>query len=59
MDESMIPCIHIEGTEVLAYIPGDASHAANDIQRRSDYDQPDDSPNMQGARTELTKLAIL
>jgi CO dehydrogenase maturation factor len=59
MDESMIPCIHIEGTEVLAYIPGDASHAANDIQGRSVFDLPDDSPIMQGARTALTKLAIL
>ena len=59
MDESMIPCIHIEGAEVLAYIPGAASHAANDIQGRSVVDLPDDSPIMQGARTALTKLAIL
>ena len=59
MDESMIPCIHIEGAEVLAYIPGDASHAANDIQGKSVFDLPDDSPIMHGAREALTKLEIL
>ena len=44
---------------MLAYIPGDASHAANDMQGKSVFDLPDDSPIMHGAREALTKLEIL
>lgn len=58
-DESMIPYIHIEGTQVLSYIKADTAHAANDIQGRSVFDLPADSPIMAGAREALTKLEIM
>lgn len=58
-NESMIPYIHIEGTQVLSYIASDDSHAVNDIQGRSVFDLPADSPIMAGAREALKKLEIL
>ncbi len=58
-DPEMIPYIHIEGTEVLAYIGSDAKHAANDIRGLSVFDLPDDAPVVAGAREVLTKLQIL
>ena len=59
MDPSMIPYIHVEGTEILSIIPSDGDHAANDIQGRSVFDLPENSPVMQGAREALKKLEIL
>ena len=58
-DPSMIPYIHVEGTEILSIIPSDSDHAANDIQGRSVFDLPENSPVMQGAREALKKLEIL
>lgn len=58
-DESLIPYIHVEGMDVLAVIPSDSAHAANDIQGRSVFDLPADSPVMAGAREALKKLEIL
>ena len=58
-DPAMIPYIHIEGIDVLAYIGSDAKHAANDIRGLSVFDLPADAPVLAGAREALTKLAIL
>lgn len=58
-DPAMIPYIHIEGIDVLAYIGSDAKHAANDIRGLSVFDLPDDAPVIAGAREALTKLQIL
>lgn len=55
----MIPYIHIEGIDVLAYIGSDAKHAANDIRGLSVFDLPDGAPVIAGAREALTKLQIL
>lgn len=58
-DPAMIPYIHIEGIDVLAYIGSDAKHAANDIRGLSVFNLPDDAPVIAGAREALTKLQIL
>ena len=58
-DPSLVNYIHVENTEVLATIPADASHAANDIQGLTVFDLPPDSPVMQGAREALEKLGLL
>ena len=58
-DPAMIPYIHIEGIDVLAYIGSDAKHAANDIRGLSVFDLPGDAPVIAGAREALTKLQIL
>ena len=58
-DESLIPYIRVEGMDVLAVIPGDRAHAANDIQGLSVFQLPADSPVMTGARQALEKLDIL
>ena len=55
----MIPYIKIEDTPVLSYIASDDDHAVNDIQGRSVFDLPADSPIMAGAREALEKLEIL
>ena len=58
-DPSLIPYIHINGTEILATIGSDPQHAANDIQGLSVFDLPEDAPVIRGAREALTKLEIL
>ena len=58
-DPAMIPYIHIDGTEILAFIGSDSAHAANDIQGRSVFDLPEDAPVLSGAREALKKLEIL
>ena len=58
-DPAMIPYIHNEGIDVLAYIGSDAKHAANDIRGLSVFDLPDGAPVIAGAREALTKLQIL
>ena len=59
VDPAMIPYIHVEGTEILSIIPSDSDHAANDIQGRSVFDLPENSPVMNGAREALKKLEVL
>lgn len=58
-DPAMLPYIHIDGVELLSVIPSDAAHAINDIEGRSVFDLPEDSPIMRGAREALEKLEIL
>ena len=58
-DPAMLSHIRIENTELLAVIPTDEAHAANDIEGKSVFDLPADSPIMRGAREALEKLAIL
>ncbi len=58
-DPAMLPYIRIENTELLAVISADEAHAANDIEGRSIFDLPADSPIMRGAREALEKLEIL
>ena len=59
MDPEMVPYIRVEGMDVLAVIPGDSAHAANDIRGLSVFDLPADSPVMVGARQALEKLDLL
>ena len=49
-DPAMLPYIHIDGTEVLSFIPSDGAHAANDIQGRSVFALPENAPVLKGAR---------
>ena len=58
-DESLLPYIQVEGVELLAVIPADAAHAANDIRGLSVFDLPESSPVMRGAREALEKLGLL
>ncbi len=58
-DADMLSHIRIDGTELLAVIPSDTAHALNDIDGRSVFDLPADSPIMRGARQALEKLDIL
>lgn len=57
-DESLIPYIHIEGTDILCFIPSDQAHAANDIKGKSVFELPDDAPIMIGAGEALTKMGL-
>ncbi len=58
-DPALIPYIHIDNTELLATIPADTAHAANDIQGKTVFELPADSPVMTGAKEALEKLDIL
>ncbi len=58
-DPAMLPYIHIDGTEVLSFIPSDGAHAANDIQGRSVFALPENAPVLKGAREALEKLEII
>ena len=59
IDPALLDRIHIDGTELLAVIPSDEAHAVNDIEGRTVFALPEDSPIMRGAREALTKLEIL
>ena len=59
VDPSMNDLVKLDGVPVLAYIPTDPQHAANDIQGLSVFDLPEDAPVIRGAREALTKLEIL
>ena len=59
VDPSMNDLVRLDGVPVLAYIPTDPQHAANDIRGLSVFDLPDDAPVIAGAREALTKLQIL
>ncbi len=58
-DPALLSHIRIDGTELLSVIPSDPSHALNDIDGRSVFDLPGDSPIMRGAREALEKLELL
>lgn len=58
-DPELVSYIQINGTEVLSIIGADNAHAAADIQGRSVFDLPADSPIMLGAKKSLVKLGII
>ncbi len=58
-DETLIPYIHIEGTEILEYVPSDPEHASNDIKGISVFGLPEEAPIMKGARSALGKLGLI
>ena len=58
-DPELVPYIHVEGTEILSIIGADNVHAAADIQGRSVFALPEDSPIMRGAKEALAKLEVL
>ena len=58
-DPALLPHIHIGDAELLAVIPSDAAHAVNDIDGKSVFDLPEDSPIINGARQALTGLGLL
>ena len=58
-DPDMIQYIDIKDVPVLAYIPGDPRHAANDIQGKSVFELPSDSPVYRGAYEALQKLELI
>ena len=57
-DPSLIPYIHINGTEILATIGSDPQHAANDIRGKSVFELPEDSNIMVGVHEALHNLGI-
>ena len=58
-DPELLRHVRIEGTELLAVIPADDRQAANDIEGKSVFDLPADSPILLGAKEALQKLGIL
>lgn len=58
-DPELVPYIHVRGTKILSIIGADNAHAAADIQGRSVFDLPADSPIMRGAKEALAKLKVL
>ena len=58
-DPSLIPFIQVENTEILSIIASDSVHAANDIQGKTVFDLPEDSPVMAGAKEALQILDLL
>ena len=58
-DPALIPYIHVNNTDILAYIPADSAHAANDIQGLTVFDLPEDSPVMKGTREALRKMDLI
>ena len=58
-DPALLSHIRIDPAELLAVIPTDDAHAVNDIEGRSVFDLPADSPLMRGAREALQKLELL
>ena len=58
-DPELVPYIHVRGTKILSIIGADNAHAAADIQGRSVFDLPEDSPIMRGAKEALAKLKVL
>ena len=58
-DPSLIPFIQVENTEILSIIASDSVHAVNDIQGKTVFDLPEDSPVMAGAKEALQKLDLL
>lgn len=51
--------ISIPGTEILAFIDTDEYHAANDIQGKTVFELPPESPVYRGTKTILEKFGLL
>lgn len=58
-DPALMAHVKIEGADILAVIPTDGRQAANDVEGKSVFALPADSPILQGARETLQKLEIL
>ena len=58
VDPSMNDLVRLDGVEVLAYIPTDPIHAANDIHGKSVFELPEDSNIMVGVHQALHNLGI-
>ena len=50
--------VKLDGVPVLAYIPTDPQHAANDIRGKSVFELPEDSNIMVGVHEALHNLGI-
>ena len=59
VDPAMNDLIQVEGVDVMAYIPTDAQHAANDIQGKSVFALPEDANVMVGVREALHNMEII
>ena len=58
VDPSMNDLVRLDGVPVLAYIPTDPQHAANDIRGKSVFELPEDSNIMVGVHEALHNLGI-
>ena len=58
VDPSMNDLVRLDGVPVLAYIPTDPQHAANDIRGQSVFELPEDSNIMVGVHEALHNLGI-
>ena len=58
VDPSMNDLVKLDGVDVLAYIPTDPIHAANDIHGKSVFELPEDSNIMVGVHQALHNLGI-
>ena len=58
VDPSMNDLVKLDGVDVLAYIPTDPVHAANDIRGKSVFELPEDSNIMVGVHQALHNLGI-
>ena len=58
-DPALLEHIRVECASVLAVIPSDSGHAVNDVEGKSVFSLPEDSPVLTGARRALEKLEIL
>ena len=58
VDPSMNDLVKLDGVPVLAYIPTDPQHAANDIRGKSVFELPEDSNIMVGVHEALHNLGI-
>ena len=59
VDPAMNEHIKIEGVEILAFIPTDPQHAANDIQGKSVFELPEDAFVISGVKDALRKIDII
>jgi len=51
--------IEVPGVEILAFIPADSEQAENDIQGKSAFELPENSPVLVGVREALRKIEVL
>ena len=58
-DPALLEHVEIACADVLAVIPSDGRHAVNDVEGKSVFSLPGDSPILRGARQALEKLEIL
>lgn len=57
-DMSLAPYIKVNGTEILAVIPGDSAHAANDIMGRSIFELDEKAIVLEGMKKAMESLEI-